>query len=206
MTTTTDTEADHAMDSPHSSDSSDSPAPPEAGEPPRRGMPTRFGLPLLLFVLAVALTVTGGGLLVRAHSLRDDAPSVNRAVVDKKATATVIGQVSTALNSVLSYDYRKPQVAQAAARRWLTGDAPAQYKVLFGQLQRLAPGQQLTLIAKVSTAGVTSLEGGTARLLVFLDQQSTRASDGQRSISAAQVQITAVRRGSGYLISELKPI
>lgn len=166
----------------------------------------RLALPVALLVLAAALVATGVVLLVRAGQADDSAASRNDALVDSRATSRVIAQVSTGLNQVLSYDYRKPQVARAAADRWLTGDAPAQYRELFGQLQKLAPGQKLTLVAKVSTAGVTFLRGDTARLLVFLDQQSTRASDGQSSVAAAQVQITAVYGDGRWRIRELKPI
>lgn len=159
-----------------------------------------------LLTASAALVATGVVFLVRGANLDDGGAAANRAVVDRPATTEVISQVSTALNQVLSYDYRKPAVAQAAAKKYLVGDAPAQYRVLFSQLQKLAPGQQLTLVAKVSTAGVTSLRGDRAQLLVFLDQQSTRASDGQSSVAAAQVQITAVRSGDAYKISELKPL
>jgi Mce-associated membrane protein len=130
----------------------------------------------------------------------------NRAIVDKAATGQLVGQVSTALNAVLSYDYTEPQVARAAAKRWLAGDAPKQYALLFAELQKTAHGQNLTLSAKVSTAGVKSLRGNAAQLLVFVDQQSTRASDHQSSVSAAQVQIAAHRYGSTWKITELKPL
>ena len=107
---------------------------------------------------------------------------------------------------MLSYDYAHPQVAAAAAKKWLAGDAPAQYKVLFAQLQQLAPGQKLTLVAKVVTAGVTSLNADRAQLLVFVDQQSTRASDGRSSVSAAQVQIGAQLKDGLWQITELHPL
>lgn len=166
----------------------------------------RIVLRVGLLVLAIALVVVGTLFTVRAHQVRGERADANRAVVDPTATAQVIGQVSNALNSVLSYDYQKPEVAQAAAKRYLTGDAPGQYKTLFDQLQSLARGQKLTLVAKVSTAGVVYLHGDHARLLVFVDQESTRASDGQSSISAAQVRIGATKHGDVWQIDELKPI
>lgn len=169
---------------------------------PRRRTALVAGLIALTLVCATLGTV----LLVRAHTLSDDRALANRALVDRSDTSEAVGQVSTALNQVLSYDYHAPQVAQAAARRWLVGDAPAQYSLLFKQLQQLAPGQKLTLVARVTSAGVVELHGRTARLLVFLDQQSTRASDRQSSVSAAQVQITAVHGSAGWRISELKPL
>ena len=171
---------------------------------PRRGR--SVALRLVLIVLTAAFVVIGVAFLVRTNQLNDQSASSNRALSDGKRTSEVIGEVSTALNQVFSYDYRKPQVAEAAAKRWLTGSAPAQYQTLFDQLEKLAPGQQLTFVAKVSVAGVTSLHGTHAELLVFLDQQSTRASDGQSSISAAQVRIGAVRDGNVWRIDDIHPL
>lgn len=169
-------------------------------------MTRTIALRVTLLVLAVALVVTGVLFSLRVSELRGERADADQALVYPKPTAEVIGQVSNALNAVLSYDYRKPQVAKAAAKRFLTGDAPGQYTTLFDQLQKLAPGQQLTLVAKVSTAGVTYLHGDHATLLVFLDQESTRASDGQSSISAAQVRIGAVQHGGVWQIDSLVPL
>jgi Mce-associated membrane protein len=171
---------------------------------PRRGR--SLALRLVLIVLSAALTVVGVAFVVRANELNDQKASSNHAISDANRTSEVIGEVSTALNQVFSYDYRKPQVAQAAAKRWLTGSAPTQYRTLFDQLKKLAPGQKLTFVAKVSVAGVTNLQGSHARLLVFLDQESTRATDGQSSISAAQVRIGAVRDGNLWRIDDIHPL
>lgn len=160
----------------------------------------------VLLALALVCAVAGTIFVLRAHTLRGEANGTDRAVIDAKLTSQVVGQVSTGLAQVLSYDYAHPQVAQAAARKWLAGDAPAQYKVLFTQLQQLAGGQKLTLVAKVVSAGVTSLSSNRAQLLVFVDQQSTRASDGRSSVSAAQVQIGASKRGDLWQITELRPL
>ena len=163
----------------------------------------RIAVPVALFVLAAALVVTGTLLLVNPRS--KGAPD-NDAVIDRTRTTQVIGQVSTALNSVLSYSYSDPDTNAAAAKKWLAGDAVGQYKVLFTQLQQRAPGQKLTFVAKVVTAGVTKLAGDSAQLLVFLDQKSTRASDGQSTVAAAQVQISASLQGGTWRITELKPL
>jgi Mce-associated membrane protein len=159
-----------------------------------------------LLALSAVLIVCGVVLLERADHLRTTGPVANRAYVDMSATTEVTGQVTTALNAVLSYDYTRPQVAAAAAKRWLAGDAPAQYRLLFQQLQKLAAGQQLTLVARVVTTGVSFLDSTHANLLVFLDQQSTRASDQKSSVSAAQVQISASKIDGGWRITELRPL
>jgi Mce-associated membrane protein len=63
--------------------------------------------------------------------------------------------------------------------------------------------QKLTLTTHVVRAGVTSLKGDTAQLLVFLDQVTER--EGKKPTSAAaQLSVTAERRDGNWLITELK--
>lgn len=159
-----------------------------------------------LVVATTVLVAVGTVFEIRGHSLRSQTPAKNYALSDTAATSEVIGQVSTALNKVLSYDYQNPTGTRQAASQSLTGDAAGQYKTLFAALQQKAPGEKLTLKAKVVVAGVTQLHGNTAELLVFLDQSSTRASDKQNSTSAAQLDVTAVKQGDTWKISELLPL
>ena len=163
-------------------------------------------LPVALLVITVLLAGLGAVMLIRAHADQADGPMANQALVSSGDTQQVVSQVSTALNQILSYDMANPKPAQDAAKQWLVGDAPAQYQTLVNALGKAAAGQQLTMVAKVSTAGVLSLHDGTAQLLVFLDQQSKRASDQSSSVSAAQVQITAVQTSGGWRISEIVPV
>ena len=161
---------------------------------------------MTLVVITVLFLALGTVMLVRAHSDQVAGPMANQALVSTSDTQQAVSQVSTALNQILSYDMANPKPAQQAATHWLVGDAPAQYRTLVNALGKVATGQQLTLVAKVSTAAVVSLHDGTAQLLVFLDQQSTRASDHSSSVSAAQVQITAVHTAGGWRISEIVPL
>lgn len=159
---------------------------------------------LAMLAGAVVLAVVGVVLLVLGPQ-GSSAPT-NRAVVDRTSTAQVIGQVDTALQRVLSYKYNDPTATKTAAQQMLVGAALKQYNVLFAALQKKASGKQLTLAAKVVTAGVTYLQGNRAQLLVFLDQTSTRASDGKTSASAAQLQISAQLAHGSWLISNLVPL
>jgi Mce-associated membrane protein len=155
--------------------------------------------------LALICVIAGTILLATSHSASAKADP-NQAVVDRSRSAQVIGQVDTALGHVLSFDYRHPDATRTAAHQALVGDALRQYDVLFAALQKKAGGQHLVLAAKVVSAGVTILEGSRAQLLVFLDQTSTRASDGATNTSAAQIRITAVEHGGVWRISELVPL
>jgi len=165
-----------------------------------------LGLPLVCIALTLALVGVGVALLVRADSLRSGSAASNKALSDRAATSEVIGQVSTALTKVFSYQYANPSANAQAAATLLSGDAASQYKTLFTALQKKAPGEKLTLVAKVAVAGLKSLRGNTAELLVFIDQSSTRASDKQKSTSAAQLDVTAVKHGGTWKVTELRPL
>ncbi len=165
------------------------------------GRARRSRLVPVLVVLALLFAGLGIGFEVSHRST----PS-NQALVDAAATSAVASQVTAALNTVLSYDYTKPAATQQAAESLLVGNASSQYALLFKALQSKAPGQQLTLVAKVLDTGVITLHGKNAQLLVFLDQSSTRASDNATNASAAQIVVTAVEQGGRWRISGLQPL
>ncbi len=63
------------------------------------------------------------------------------------------------------------------------------------------------LTAKVSTAGVTELEGDHAELLVYVDQSSRRAGEDQANVSAAQLSVTARKSSAGtWQVTGLRPL
>jgi Mce-associated membrane protein len=163
----------------------------------------RRALPLTLAAILFAVGFAGWALW---FELRGDDPSDNGAVVDSKTTAQVQASVSQALGRVLTYDFQDPATTEAAADAVLAGKARKEYDTLFASLQQRAPGQQLTLTAQVQAIGVKQLHGDKAQLLVFLDQSSQRATDQESSVSAAQLSVTAEKKGSTWKITGLKPL
>lgn len=135
-----------------------------------------------------------------------DSAADNRAIIDATTTAEVQAEVSSGLTQVLSYDYADPSRTTVALDAVLAGDARKQYDILFEDLQKNAPGQQLTMSAEVKTAAVKELSDTEAKLLVFLDQRSERAGDKEASISAAQLAITAEKIKGAWLITGFKPL
>ena len=170
----------------------------------RRGW-TSFPV-LAMAAVAVVSAIVATVLLATAGRAASTSPDSNTAVVDRTRTAQVIGQVDTDLEHVLTFDYRNPDATRTAAHQALVGEALQQYNVLFTALQSKASAQKLVLTAKVVSAGVTILDGTRAQLLVFLDQTSTRTSDGATSSSAAQIRITAVEQGTVWRISTLETL
>lgn len=150
-----------------------------------------------LLVTALAVTLLPLALRPVAGLLREDANPRDEAVLDDVATTEVIGDVPTALGKVFTYGPDDVAAAEQAANSDLSGAALTQYRRLFGQVKRQAPAQRVTLTTRVVRAGVVSLSGDTARLLVFLDQTATRAGKADGTPAAAQLMVT-VHRDRGH--------
>jgi len=159
-------------------------------------------------VVAVAtLLLLGAGLMAwKAAEVRDDPVLTNRALLDLAAQEKMTQEVSRSLVAVLSYDWSAPEATRAMADRVLRGQAREEYDTLFASLQERAPGQKLTLTAQVQVSGVQEMSSDRATLLVFLDQSSTREKDKEASVSAAQLRITAERKGEHWAIIGLEPL
>ena len=81
-----------------------------------------------------------------------------------------------------------------AARAVITPEFADQFDRLFQQVRQLAPQQQAVVTATVNLSAVKSINGDTATLLVFLDQQATRAQAGgapQQLAAAGRLTVTA---------------
>ncbi|MEU4173964.1 hypothetical protein [Streptomyces sp. NPDC026589] len=153
-------------------------------------------------LLTVALIATGGALYAEGRHLRDTPATANLALTDAEATARVTGDVSSALGKIFSYGPGATTVTRAAAEEVLAGKALQQYATLFGQVERQAADQKLTLTTEVVRAGVTRLTGDSAHLLVFLDQVYERRGRAPTTASA-QLTVTAELRDGRWWIVEI---
>lgn len=158
---------------------------------PRQDAPAtpRWLVPAVVAVVLV-LVLGGAGLLFRAAQLDDSAAASNRALTDTEATTQVSGDVSSALSKVFSYAPTNTGATRQAARELLAGKAARQYGELFGQVEKRAAEQKLTLTTHVVRAGVTRLTDRSAHLLVFLDQVAERKGKAPAT-AAAQLSVTA---------------
>ncbi|MEU9089575.1 hypothetical protein [Streptomyces sp. NPDC048428] len=153
-------------------------------------------------VLIVALLVAGGGLFAAGRQLRDTPATSNRALTDSEATTRVAGDVTNALGKVFSYSPEATAVTKESAKQLLAGKALQQYAALFGQVEKQAADQKLTLTTHVVRAGVTRLTHDSAHLLVFLDQVYERKGK-DASRAAAQLSVTAQLRDDRWTIVEI---
>lgn len=168
-------------------------------EEPRDGLPADDGPAprttgrrhtALVVAVVLALVLGGALFLLRAGQLTGAPAADNRALTDTEATARVTGDVSNALTEVFSYTPGRTDATRESARELLAGKAARQYAELFGQVEKRAAEQKLTLTTHVVRAGVTRLTGSSAQLLVFLDQVSQRQGS-PPATAPAQLSVTA---------------
>ncbi|MCZ4117974.1 hypothetical protein [Streptomyces sp. H39-S7] len=199
MSTTGDTRtepAEEAVEVEDSPETDDTPADPGPARR-RRVTPTVIGAALLALLL-----LTGTGLLVRTHQLTDPGATSNSALTDTGATSRVIGDVSNTLAKVFSYTPEDTRATELAAKELLGGSAAGQYEALFGQVKQQVAAQKLTLTTHVVRAGVTRLDGDSARLLVFLDQTAERKGK-KATTAAAQLSVTARFHDGHWQITDI---
>ncbi|MFF5897394.1 hypothetical protein ACFY8O_15865 [Streptomyces argenteolus] len=179
------------------------PDPGPETDPGPRDAPTRGRWRrALAAVLAVALLGAGAALFVQGRQLRDTPATSNLALTDTAATTRVVGDVSSALGKVFSYSPQATDATKASAKQLLGGKALQQYAALFGQVEKQAADQKLTLTSQVVRAGVTRLSGSSAHLLVFLDQIYEREGKAATT-AAAQLSVTAELRGGHWRIVDI---
>jgi Mce-associated membrane protein len=148
------------------------------------------------------LTAEAGRLAAQARARTEGVDAANAALVDPARTAELSGTLRPALEKVLSYDYRDLDATTRAVMDNLTGKALCEYDQLYGEVRRLAPEQRLVLTSKVRELGVTRLERTRASVLVFVDQRTTRADQGQGTASGAQFAVRLENRDGHWKISE----
>ncbi|GAB2920258.1 hypothetical protein [Streptomyces sp. NPDC059173] len=169
----------------------------DGADRPRRRWPRALGA-----LLAVVLIAAGGVLYAEGRQLRDTPATANLALTDAEATTRVTGDVSSALSKVFTYAPGSTATTRAAAKEVLAGQALQQYARLFGQVERQAADQKLTLTTEVVRAGVTRLTDDSAHLLVFLDQVYERRGRTPTTASA-QLTVTAELRDGRWWIVEI---
>jgi Mce-associated membrane protein len=167
----------------------------------------RTGRVRLAAIALGAATVVLGGFGVwatlEAHSLRATAVPQNIAVTDGAATSAVNRQITRTVNTVFSYNYADTAATRQAAQGLLTGPAIQQYNTYFALVAKDAPSQKLVVTTRVTNSGVELLAGNQARVLVFANQQDTRAGTRQTSYAGALFAVTAVRQGSRWKIENI---
>ena len=186
-------------------DTPDLEASPDAGASPgpKAGSRQRAAVVTVLGAATIALGGLGIWAIVTAHGLRAAAADANVALVDRTTTRTVNRDITRTVETIFSYNYADTSRTRASAQRLLTGAAIRQYDQLFALVEQQAPKQKLVVTTKVTSIGVELLTGGRARVLVFANQQDTRAGTGQTSYGGAMFAVTAVNLHGRWKIANI---
>lgn len=161
-----------------------------------------------LVVLGVAAVVLVAGAVVAgvgAMAARDSGALANKAFVDSPATAEVIGQVTDAVATVYSYDYKSLPASESAAKAVITGKFATDFDRVFEPVKQLAPSQQAVLRTTVRAAGVSQLQGDRARLLMMVDQSGVRGTAKEPTGATARLVVDAQKVAGRWKISEVTP-
>lgn len=162
--------------------------------------PSRPGL-----VGAVLVTVVTGGAAIWSHSheqaVHATPAAQNAALTDVATTAAVKGQVTQAVQALFSFDYSNPDKTAALVPVYLTGSAVSQYAALMEPVRAHATDLKLELTTTVTSAGIQTLQGGRARVLVFVDQNDTSSATAGTSESAVAFAVDAERIAGTWRIA-----
>jgi Mce-associated membrane protein len=180
----------------------------EAAAPALLALLRHRAVPLLaaaLVVLAAVAVVAG----IQDARLRGSPAAANTALVDVGATAEVAGQLSDAIETVYSFDFARLDENENAARDVITPEFAAEFDRLFGEVRTRAPQQQAVVSATVTLSAVKEITGDRAVLVVFVDQQATRAApdaQAQQLAAAGRLTVTGERVDGRWKIAAVTPL
>ncbi|EOD69734.1 hypothetical protein [Amycolatopsis vancoresmycina] len=161
------------------------------------------------YVVAGALVLVAlilGGLAYWFHSKESEISSAtsNTALLDVAKTAQVKDAVSKAAESLFSYDFSNIKKTEDAANDLLANDdVKNKYNSLMGEVKRLAPQQKMIVTCKVTRAAVIMLNGDLAKVMVFVDQTSTRTDTKKTTAGTAQLHLNAQLQGDKWKITDM---
>lgn len=156
----------------------------------------------MVVFLLVALVSGAAAAYFRGQAARAGTGSVdNLAVVDNAATSEVVGQVSKAVEVVLSYDYTKLDENERRGREVITGKYADEFGRTFADIRKTAPEQKLVLTTTVLLAGVTVLNGDRAEVIATMDLAAVR--DTTPYNSPGRVKVVADKVDGRWKIAEM---
>ncbi|MBW0117818.1 nuclear transport factor 2 family protein [Pseudonocardia abyssalis] len=154
-----------------------------------------------LLVVLVALSVFFG---IATAALRSSPSAANTALTDLTATSEVSTQLGDALELLYSYDFARLDENERAARDVITEGFTPEFDRLFTQVRELAPQQQAVVSAVVTVSAVQSIEGDTAVLVAFMDQQASTAASTEQVAAAGRLTVTGERVDGRWRIASVE--
>jgi len=177
-------------------------AEPEPGaEADRKRMRLLVGVAVVAVLLVCASVV----LAVGAFTARTSGPLANKAFLDTGQTAELVGQMTSAMTTVYSYNYTTLPANEAAAKGLVTGKFADEFARVFEPVKQLAPQEQAVLKSTVPAAGVILLQGDRARLLMMVDQTGTRGTAKEPTGATARLVVDAQKVDGRWKIAGVTP-
>lgn len=155
-------------------------------------------------LVLVALILGGLAFWFHAEEAEISSATSNTALLDVAKTAQVKDAVSKAAEALFSYDFNNIKKTEDAANDLLANDdVRNKYNSLMGEVKRLAPQQKMIVTCKVTRAGVIMLNGDLAKVMVFVDQTSTRTDTKKTTAGTAQLHLNAQLQGDKWKITDM---
>ncbi|WP_233223539.1 hypothetical protein, partial [Amycolatopsis sp. CA-128772] len=178
----------------------------EDPEPAEQAAGSKVQKPYLVAGALVLVALILGGLAYWFHAKEQEISSAtsNTALLDVAKTAQVKDAVSKAAEALFSYDYNNIKKTEDAANDLLANDdVKNKYNSLMGEVKRLAPQQKMIVTCKVTRAAVIMLNGDLAKVMVFVDQTSTRTDTKKTTAGTAQLHLNAQLQGDKWKITDM---
>jgi Mce-associated membrane protein len=160
----------------------------------------------MALAVLTAVIVAASGFVVWTWLAERSSLAGNTAVADTAATARLTGDVGAAVKEVFSYDYDNLDRTRRAAATVLVDAARPQYQAVFDAAARQAATEKLIRTTTIASIGARELDGDTARLLVFLDQQTLNTTTGQQSSTSAALDVSARNIDGTWKIAAMNPL
>lgn len=118
----------------------------------------------------------------------------------ESGTSSARTAAETAIEPLLSYDYRTLDQDQRDAEKYLTGRYRRQYDQLFSLIKQNAPSTQTVVTAQVVDSAVVRAGATRAQILLFVDQSRTNARSKTPTVFKNQATVTMQKVGGQWLV------
>ncbi|GAA0962323.1 hypothetical protein [Actinocorallia libanotica] len=123
-------------------------------------------------------------------------------VVSKDEVDKAVRTAAATAQHISSWDYRTIESDTKQVLGETTGDFREAYEKSAVKLLESAPAQEAVTVGLTSKAGVASVSKGQVKVLVFLNQQTTRK-DADAHIEQHRLLLTMVHKDGEWLVSKL---
>lgn len=174
----------------------------KSGRSRRSAAPGKGRYVLVAVLLVAALAFSGLAVLFKIRQSEATAATSNMALVDVAATAQVKDAMTSAAERLFSLDYNNLGKTEKAADELLVNkEVRRTYDQLMRDVKSRAPQQKIVVTVHATRSAVVRLEDDRAKVMVYVDQTATRASDNKSSSASAALWFNTERRDGQWKIT-----